>query len=238
MESASAQAPGEVSAAQDLALLRAHEPVIRYTRGELFWPTAIGPYVEQCSLWGEDEEGSLALIVPAGELSLERLCEEAARHRAKPISLRFVEKSLRRSDYRHWRRLPRDHLVASARFTTTGMFGRLVDAGIRASLLLRGKVAAGLAAAAEVAYRERLESDRFTYYGRVVRDGGYLVLQYWFFYAMNDWRSTFAGVNDHEADWEMVTVYLAEGRGRPARAAWVAFSTHDVARRRPPSPLG
>ena len=91
------------------------------------------------------------------------------------------------------------------------MFGRLVDAGLRASLLLRGKVAAGLAAAAEITYREHLEADRFTYYGRVFREGGYVCLQYWFFYAMNDWRSTFAGINDHEADWEMVTVYLAEG---------------------------
>jgi hypothetical protein len=32
-----------------------------------------------------------------------------------------------------------------------------------------------------------------------VRDAGYLILQYWLFYAMNDWRSTFGGVNDHEA---------------------------------------
>ena len=68
--------------------------------------------------------------------------------------------------------------------------------------------------------------DRFTYYGRVVREGGYVCLQYWFFYAMNDWRSTFGGVNDHEADWEMVTVYLAETADGP-RPAWVAFSSHD-----------
>ena len=27
---------------------------------------------------------------------------------------------------------------------------------------------------------------------------------------MNDWRSTFAGVNDHEADWEQVTVFLPD----------------------------
>jgi hypothetical protein len=30
------------------------------------------------------------------------------------------------------------------------------------------------------------------------------------FGAMNDWRSTFAGVNDHEADWEQITLFLAE----------------------------
>ncbi len=107
------------------------------------------------------------------------------------------------------------------------MFGRLLDAGLRASLLLRGKVPAGLAAAAETTYREHLEADRFTYYGRVVRDGGYICLQYWFFYAMNDWRSTFRGVNDHEADWEMITIYLAESTTGALQPAWTAFSSHD-----------
>ena len=60
----------------------------------------------------------------------------------------------------------------------------------------------------------------------MIRDGGYVCLQYWFFYAMNDWRSTFHGVNDHEADWETITVYLAESNGG-LRPAWVTFSSHD-----------
>jgi hypothetical protein len=108
------------------------------------------------------------------------------------------------------------------------VFGRLIDAALRASLLLRGKVPAGLAAAAETTYREALDAGRFTYYGRVVRDGGYVCLQYWFFYAMNDWRTTFGGINDHEADWEVVTVYLTEQHdGGAPRPAWVAFSSHD-----------
>jgi hypothetical protein len=61
----------------------------------------------------------------------------------------------------------------------------------------------------------------------VVRDGGYVCLQYWFFYAMNDWRSTFGGINDHEADWEMITIYLAEEHDGALRPAWAAFSSHD-----------
>src|SRR6185312_3054407 len=43
---------------------------------------------------------------------------------------------------------------------------------------------------------------RCAYYGRVVRDGDYVVLQYWLFHVFNDRRSTFAGVNDHEADFD------------------------------------
>ncbi len=211
----------------DLALLRAYEPIVRCTKGELFRPTAVGPYVAHCSLWGTESEGEVVCVVPAGELTLARLSDEGVVHQDRPLSLRFVQEPLGPAEYRRWRRAGRDRLSATGRFTTTGMFGRLVDAGFRATLLLRGRVAAGITAAAEVRYRSALEADRFTYYGRVVRDGGYVCLQYWFFYAMNDWRSTFSGVNDHEADWELVIVYLAEQEAAPPRPAWVACSSHD-----------
>jgi hypothetical protein len=217
---------GESDVAADLDLLRGYEPVIRYTHGELFFPTAVGPYVAQCSAWARASTGASALIAPARELTLERLCQESVVHQDRQLYLRFVEKPLGRAEYRRWRRSARDRLRATSRLTTTGVLGRLVDAGVRASLLLRGKVPSGLAAAAEITYREHLEADRFTYYGRVVREGGYVCLQYWYFYAMNDWRSTFHGVNDHEADWETVIVYLAE-REDGLRPAWVAFSSHD-----------
>lgn len=217
---------GEGDPGADLALLRAYEPVIRYTQGELFLPTAVGPYVAQCSAWARAPSGASALLVPARELTLERLCEESAVHQDRQLYLRFVDEPLGRAQYRRWRRSARGKLRATSRLTTTGLPGRLVDAGVRASLLLRGKVPAGLAASAEITYREHLEADRFTYYGRVVRGDGYVCLQYWYFYAMNDWRSTFHGVNDHEADWETVIVYLA-GTEDGLRPAWVAFSSHD-----------
>ncbi len=214
--------------AADLALLRAHEPIVCYTRGELFLPTGVGPYVAECSLWSGVHGGRQTLLVPAGEMSLERLAREGRLHRDRPLFLRFVERPLSRSEYRAWRQMPRERLSAVGRFTTTGVFGRLLDAALRGSLLVRGKVPAGLAAAAETTYRQRLDAAHYTYYGRVHREGGYICLQYWFFYAMNDWRSTFAGVNDHEADWEMVTVYLAEPEaGEQPRPVWVAFSSHD-----------
>ena len=219
-------AAGANSADADLAALRAYEPIIRYTRGELFFPTAVGPYVAQCSLWDHAETGASTLIVPAPTLTLERMTQEGSGRPDRRLYLRFVEEPLGRAEYRRWRRGPRERLSAASRFTTTGVLGRLIDAGFRASLLLRGRVPSGLAAAAERAYRQHLEADRFTYYGRVIRDGGYVCLQYWFFYAMNDWRSTFHGVNDHEADWEMITVYLAENQDG-LRPRWAACSSHD-----------
>lgn len=221
------QAPVAGTECPDLALLRAFEPIARYTKGELFLPMAVEPYVQRCSLWRAEPNREPACIVPAGELTVDRLCRESLAHQDASLSLRYVEKPLGRAEYRRWRREPREHLRATARFTTTGIFGRLVEAGFRASLLLRGKVSAGLAAAAEIAYRDHGQPDGVIYYGHVVRDGGYVCLQYWLFYAMNDWRSTFSGVNDHEADWELITVYLAEREDGPPEPAWVALSSHE-----------
>ncbi len=205
----------------------AYEPIVRYTQGELFFPTAVGPYAAQCSLWAGTAERKSELIAPVGALSLERLCEAAKLHRDRPLYMRFVEEPLGRREYRRWRRHSPQRLSTAGRLTTTGIAGRLIDAGVRASLLVRGKVPAGLTAAAHISYRAHLEPGRFPYYGRVVREGGYICLQYWFFYAMNDWRSTFHGINDHEADWELVTIYLAEGGAEPPHPVWAAFSSHD-----------
>ncbi len=43
---------------------------------------------------------------------------------------------------------------------------------------------------------------------------------------MNDWRSTFLGANDHEADWEQLFVFLDDAPGGPV-PAWVACAAHD-----------
>jgi hypothetical protein len=72
-----------------------------------------------------------------------------------------------------------------------------------------------------------MRTEHHPYYGRCVRAGGYVALQYWFFYPFNDWRSRIYGVNDHEADWEQVVVYLAEQPEGPPLPTWVVFSAHD-----------
>jgi len=59
------------------------------------------------------------------------------------------------------------------------------------------------------------------YYYHVLYNRGYLVIQYWFFYAYNDWGTSHGGVNDHEGDWEAVFVFL-----QGDRPAYVAFSAH------------
>ncbi len=38
-------------AAEDLRLLRRYEPVLRFTRGELFLPMSVSAYLDRCGLW-------------------------------------------------------------------------------------------------------------------------------------------------------------------------------------------
>jgi hypothetical protein len=225
-EPTSAAGSGDGPALDDRALLRAHEPVLRFTEGELFLPTSVTGYVAQCSLWAGGPRRSAAPLVAAGQLTLHRLAELGKRFRDRPLYLRFVQQPLQRAEMRVWRRQTRPRLSGTARLATVGVLARLVDLALRLSLLVRGRVPRGLVAAAERLNATPAASDACPYYGRVIRDGGYTVCQYWFFYAFNDWRSTFHGVNDHEADWELVAVYLT-GSGDQLSPAWVAASSHD-----------
>jgi hypothetical protein len=225
----------------DLQLLRTYEPVLRYTAGELFLPIAVEPYLAKCSLWADDggsrRRRRVEELVPPGELTPDGLAAAGIRHRGRPLYLRFVQEQLSRADVAAWRREDRPRLRGKARFAAVGVLARLIDAFVRLSLLVRGRVPGGLVAAAHrlaaAALAQAGESpDRGgstrTAYGRVLRTGGYTVLQYWYFYPFNDWRSTFYGVNDHEADWETISVYLVPDGDDGVAPAWVGASSHDL----------
>jgi hypothetical protein len=213
---------------QQLALLRRFEPVIRYTRGEMFLPASVADYVAESELVVADGERR-EVLAPRGSLTLEKLAELGRKHVGGRLSLERVERPFGRAEYREWRRRPdRTRFTPVSRFAAVGLLARLVDAGLRLTLLLRGRSPGGFTAAAQQAYAAAPDGDTCCYYGHVTNDAGYVVVQYWYFYAMNDWRSSFGGVNDHEADWEQVTIFLADdGSGGDLRLAWVAFSSHD-----------
>ncbi|WP_343871404.1 hypothetical protein [Dactylosporangium roseum] len=209
-------------------LLTRFEPVVRYTAGELFLPTAVDGFLHHAGLW-RHVPGTAGgeCLVPPGGLDPALLAERGERFAGDRLFLRFAQEPLGRAEYRRWRR--ERHASAfrpASRFAAVGLSARLVDAALRMSLLVRGKVPGGTRAAAHLRYTAHLRPEISPYYGRVFRDAGYLVLQYWYFYAMNDWRSTFGGVNDHEADWEHVTLFLTGPPDRPD-PAWVLFSSHD-----------
>ena len=223
-------------------LVRRYEPVIRFTAGELFFPMAVDAYVRHSALWRRTAgQGERQRLVDHGDLDLDVLCAHARTDVAATLELRYVPGALSPSELRRWRRDPdRARFRSTTRFAAVGLLGRIIDSLFRLSLILRGSVPGGLTAALHRRYRGSAAATNFPYYAHVSSRGGYVVLQYWFFYAMNDWRSTFGGVNDHEADWEQVTVFLVprDEAQEPAkspdgadvlRVGWIAFSSHDEA---------
>ncbi len=214
----------------DLTLLQRHEPVVRFTEGEHFFPMAAETYVRACDLLLAVAGERPYVEVPAGELTLEHLAAE------RPVPgeeryLRFVPRPMDRLSLARWnRRADRPVFRAPGRLARVGLFARLVDAGFTGSLLVRGSVPGGTAAAAAQRYATIRQADqRVVYHGRVVRADGWIVLHYLFVYCMNDWRSSFFGANDHEADLEQAFVVLEDaGSGEPI-PRWFGCAAHDYA---------
>ncbi len=214
----------------DLTLLRRHEPVVRFTEGEHFFPMAAEAYVRACDLLLATPGERPYVAVPAGDLTLDRLAAE------RPVPgeeryLRFVPRPMDRLALARWnRRADRPIFRAPGRLARVGLFARLVDAGFTGSLLVRGSVPGGTAAAAAQRYAAVRQLDqRIVYHGRVVRADGWIVLHYLFVYCMNDWRSSFFGANDHEADLEQAFVVLEDtGEGEPI-PRWFGCAAHDYA---------
>ncbi len=218
----------------DLELLRAFEPVVRYTHGEQFFPCAVEPYLARCSLWARFADGREELLVDHGELDLEKLTQVRELPFGTLLYLRFAEQSGVAESARLLTEVRRRRRATATvfhpgigRLARGGFLPRIADALFSLSFFVRGRFSPVLAAVAELAYARLLEEDeRFVYYGRVTRQGGWTCLQYWFFYFYNNWRSAFHGVNDHEADWENVVVYLYE-EDDLLWPEWVAYACHE-----------
>ena len=215
----------------DLSLLRAHEPVVRFTKGEYFYPVSVSGYAQHSALWTELPSGESVVEAAPETFDLPLLgrMDEIVASSGQSLSGIMTGQKMSRAHIPRKDRPPR--LSGASRLAAVGLLGRLVDALNRLSLVFRGSVPGGSAAHSYLLQQEHLEPDRPTYYGRVVRAGGWIVCQYWFFYSFNNWRSAFGGVNEHESDWEQVTIYLdgtgeLDGAGLPA-PRWVVFSAHD-----------
>ncbi len=221
------------------ALLRRFEPVIRFTKGEWFYPMDCEPYVDACSLWVSRPGEDALCVVPAGELTLERLAQQpedttGAVHYLKIPNPKEDENQGRRARRRARRSLtnpdwPRETFRAGrGRLARVGYISRLADALFSLVLLARGRVPGGDVEGGRVLYGRFMEKEEhFRYHGHVVRQDGWIVLRYWLFYAFNDWRSNVFGANDHEADWEKIFVFLSESESGEVRPEWVAYAAHE-----------
>jgi hypothetical protein len=226
----------------DAALLRRFEPILRFTKGERFSPMDVEPYVRACSLWVQRPDEEATCAVPGGELTLERIAQQPIDEFGAVHFLRFTEpqspgktepngsplKLLRRRAKEGFRESRKAFRPGRGRLARVGYVSRFMDAIYSIALLARGRVPGEAAAAAWATYERIMgEREHYQYHGRVTRQNGWVVLQYWFFYPFNDWRSGFSGANDHEADWETVFVYLSEPETGDVRPEWVAYAAHD-----------
>src|SRR5215212_4110139 len=219
-------------------LLRRFEPVIRFTKGEWFYPMDCEPYVDACGLWVKRPDEDAVCVVPPGELTLERIAQQpddttGAVHYLKIPNPKEDENQGRRAG-----RARRSHTnpdwpketfrAGRGRLARVGYISRLADALFSLVLLARGRVPGGGVEGGRVLYGRFMEKgERFKYHGHVVRQDGWIVLRYWLFYAFNDWRTNFFGANNHEADWEKIFVYLSESESGEVRPEWVAYAAHE-----------
>jgi hypothetical protein len=222
------------------ALLQRFEPVIRSTSGDKFYPMDVEPYVRACSLWVQRPGEEAVCVVPGRKLSLDRLAQQPMDEAGAVHFLKFTDAGDLGLDARGGRlRLlgkramdrkesRRSFRAGRGRLARVGYFSRFVDALYSITLLARGRVPGEAAAAASVAYeRIMAQQERYCYHGRVLRQDGWIVLQYWLFYPFNDWRSNFFGANDHEADWEKIFIYLSESEAGEVSPEWVAYAAHN-----------
>ncbi len=190
-----------------------HAPVVRFDARELFHPIAVDGYVANSSLWHDDAQ----LAAPASLTDLDWSLGAAS-------YLHFVSDSERHSVVGNAARLTARQLL-SPRLGRVGLFGRLIDASALLSIWFRPTVPRWTTAAARLkSERLGLEEGTPVCYGRVFPEGEWLVLHYFYFYAMNDWRTSYRGLNDHEGDWEQAFVYLDPADLEPV---WVAATSHD-----------
>ena len=211
----------------DLSLLRQYEPLLQFTEGELFFPCAIESYLEHCSLWQRSPDGETEQLAEVGTLTPDTLAALSNIPPEHTLFLRFVERPLDGAEFQRWRRT-KPQFSSRGRLARVGLGVRIIDSFFDLSLLIRGRVPGGTAAAAHQNYQAIQAKDkRYVYYARVVREGGYIILHYLYFYVMNNWRSTYYGVNDHEGDWEQVFIYLSDEGIDPPQPQWVAFAAHE-----------
>ena len=221
----------------DLALLRRFEPIICFTKGEKFFPMDIEPYIQLCSLWAQKPEQEAVCIVSAEKLDMDTLSKLPPYDFGTVYFLKVAE-PLSPVEYASYN-LQKLRLLLDegepfhsglGRLARVGYTARFADALFSLLLFTRGRVSGATAAAADNLYKQVMnQHEHYCYYGRVIRENGWVILQYWFFYFFNNWRSGFTGANDHEADWETISIYLYEEKTGQVEPEWVAYASHDYA---------
>jgi hypothetical protein len=277
----------------DFDLLRKYEPVLRFARSERFFPMAVEPYLERCTVHASGPQGVAELLWHLNE----PVTEKIGKLHSGEYYLRFINDPLIDSDMRVWWGIlsaaalglgwsvsgwggvgtafilvliaafgifiqaspirlrffpaafavlfflaleaapiwfflkPHPYISIQLEYfvlfpvylfvlfflsvrTMKFIFDRIVSEAPGLVLDMISNATETVARKSYHQYAEMTGEQRQpVYYGRVVReqdDAGnrWVILQYHFFYAFNDWRLGANGINHHEGDWEMTAVYL------------------------------
>lgn len=215
------------------ALHERYVPILRFARGEQFYPMAVDDFLSYCTLRAKGEPGPL---VARGKLSLPML---ARAYRERPelylqsvpaevaeqnviagwseeVQRSLVQASFRAFNWQHeaarlaYRWLSAKTEPAARLFWWNDLLMPLVGPGRRSARELpRLNLPPEIREAALLNYKASQEPrPGYTYYYRSAREGRYHCLQYWLFYAYNDWATGFGGMNDHEGDWEGIYLFF------------------------------
>lgn len=217
-----------------VSLLKRYEPVLKFNQGERFFPYNVRDYVTKASMWVKKPKIPPEELISEAELDLENLGSVRLEGANNVHYLQFISPmnvaemaEFRFNELREALKA-RKFMPTRSRLARVGYLARIADGAFSLLLLLRGRVPGDLMAAAVITFDKMLaEKHEFQYYGRVVRQSGWIILQYWYFYPFNNWRSGFYGANDHEADWEMVNIYCYEDDQGEVRPAWIGYASHN-----------
>src|SRR5919106_2659492 len=277
----------------DSELLKKYEPVLRFAKSERFFPMAVEPYLEKCTIFPSGPQGVVGLLSHSHEPLVTRIGKlESGEYflrfvndplidsdiwvwwgissaliigagwfmsgwrgmgiaailaliaaliifiQASPIRVRFFPAALAALFFFALEAAPiwffltphpfisvqLEYLVllpiyAFALFylsvrTMKFIFDRIIPEAPGLIMDMLSQATETVARKSYYQYAEILKNEpQPVYYGRVARwqdveGNDWKSLQYHFFYAFNDWRLAANGINHHEADWEMVAVYL------------------------------
>lgn len=214
-------------------LFRRFEPILKFNGRENYLPMRVDPYLARATCYQNGFLGR-AVLVQDAPLSLDGLGHFPAADR-NLYFLRFVpDEALklapsRRGDYSDDPRYPPSFDRVLDQFPGAVILGRAAHGFFVWLWNLLGSLPRNTVAAAYRRVQAIPSAERVpTYYGRALAGRDCLILQYWFFYAVNDWRSNSLGlgVNDHEGDWEHVDVVLESHDGEWMPAC-VSASAHN-----------
>lgn len=200
------------------ALVRKHEPVIHYPKGENFYPMGVDPYLPFCSLHHKTK----GIILPPTQVTVETL--EMFGGDPDYYMVYAAQKVEDQEEY--------DKLLKfiESQQATRGVkeeIEKLTEKATKLGIKVQRAVLP-LDLPKEV-HEKALEQyggikkQKPTYFYRVSEAGGYQIIQYWFFFAYNDFATAHKGVNDHEADWEQITLFF-----KGDKPEWAAYASHDA----------